>query len=165
MSGPRHLRRAALAVLAMAGVAGGPVIAQPPGRLDIRVIMSPGAGRELASRSEAIIVAAFFYGDPAPHARRYADETGRIALHRREEALPAAGGTARFALGQIPARARARVRGPLLVNVNVYSARRSSPDNLLSCDFMDGPVPGTRRMPVTLHCALIVEGTTSRYVS
>ena len=30
-------------------------------------------------------------------------------------------------------------------------------DNLLGCDFIDGPLSNVQKQPVTLHCALIEE--------
>ena len=45
-----------------------------------------------------------------------------------------------------------------MVNVNVYSARLSNDDNLISCDFIDGPVSDLTTTPITLRCALIEEG-------
>jgi hypothetical protein len=47
--------------------------------------------------------------------------------------------------------------GPPKVNVNVASARKSSSDNLLACDFIDGPLSAVQKQPVTLHCAWIEE--------
>jgi hypothetical protein len=35
--------------------------------------------------------------------------------------------------------------GPANVNVNVASARKSSPDNLLDCDFIDGALANVRK--------------------
>ena len=49
------------------------------------------------------------------------------------------------------------VEGDVKVNLNVASARKSSSDNLLGCDFIDGPLSKVQKQPVTLHCALIEE--------
>ena len=45
------------------------------------------------------------------------------------------------------------------VNVNVFSSRRSGPDNLLDCDFFQGTVAAARRAPIRLACKLIGESS------
>ena len=44
-----------------------------------------------------------------------------------------------------------------MVNVNVYSARRSGPDNILDCDFFDDALTLAQQASLTLHCKLIGE--------
>ena len=51
-----------------------------------------------------------------------------------------------------------------MLNVNIYSARRSGPDNILNCDFFDGNLRDTLHKPLVLHCALISEGYVSGVV-
>jgi hypothetical protein len=43
------------------------------------------------------------------------------------------------------------------VNVNVYSARRSGPDNILDCAFFQDTVAVARQRSVKLACKLIGE--------
>ena len=48
--------------------------------------------------------------------------------------------------------------GDIGVNVNVFTARQSGDLNLISCDFIDGPLDDViQAMPVALHCTLIEE--------
>ena len=50
------------------------------------------------------------------------------------------------------------ITGGVKVNVNLYSARHSSSDNILACDFIDGSLADVvKAQPVTLHCGLITE--------
>ena len=123
----------------------------------VTVTLSPRAAERLAALPEDIIVAASFSGDPTPEGRAHGDEIGRIALGRAEARLPPAAGTVHFAGTEAAAEAIRWVAGPVLLNVNVYSARRSGPDNLLACDFFDGTLASAARAPVTLHCGLIEE--------
>ena len=51
------------------------------------------------------------------------------------------------------------VRGPVLLNVNVYSARHTGPDNILNCDSFDGILQEAVHKPLALHCSLITEKT------
>ena len=50
-----------------------------------------------------------------------------------------------------------------MLNVNVYSARRTNPDNILSCDFFDGKLSSAVRKTPTLHCTLIEERTATEH--
>ena len=56
------------------------------------------------------------------------------------------------------------LNGGVYVNVNVWSARRHWPDNILACDFIDGVLTDVGRNPVTLHCSLISEQVPTRAV-
>ncbi|MGH8182995.1 MAG: hypothetical protein ACREPH_04975 [Rhodanobacteraceae bacterium] len=49
----------------------------------------------------------------------------------------------------------AMLDGPVMVNLNVASARKSSEDNLLACDFIEGKLTDVQKAPVALHCGLI----------
>lgn len=42
-----------------------------------------------------------------------------------------------------------------MVNINVYSARFASDDNLLDCGFIDGPVADFAGTTQTITCKLI----------
>jgi hypothetical protein len=57
------------------------------------------------------------------------------------------------------------IRGPILVNVNVYSARRSGPNNLLTCDFFDGHLHDAEHRTVPIHCSLIEEKAQAKHLS
>ena len=69
---------------------------------------------------------------------------------------PAESGTVKITGEKVNADRLQWTEGDVMVNVNVYSARLSSDDNLINCDFIDGPLPAVSA-PVTLHCALIEE--------
>ncbi len=124
----------------------------------MEVSLSPKAKARLARLHETITVSASYYGDPAAGAMKHADEVGQIDLGRARVEIPGAGGRA-----VIPG---ASVRRPRLawlattapeVNVNVFSSRRSGPDNLLDCAFFQDTVTVARKAPVKLACKLIGE--------
>jgi hypothetical protein len=140
-------------------VAGGaPSVTKNPYGFDVAVALSPRAAAKLAALGEGIIISASYFGDPAPGAERHADEVGQIDLGREQVEIPGRGGP-----GVITGRGlrRARLawltaRGPE-VNVNVYSARRSGPDNLLDCDFFQDSLGAARSRVIRLNCKLIGE--------
>ena len=53
--------------------------------------------------------------------------------------------------------ALAYIGGPVMLNMNVYSARRAGPDNVLECDLFDGLLTRASTAPIELRCGLIEE--------
>lgn len=156
-------RRARGALLAACGVMATSIAAAqgaPQGDMgfDLNVTLSEKAAASLASRNEAIVVSASYYGDPKPGARRHANEIGQIDLGREEVDIPGKPGLARITGAKVEVPRLEWLDGQVMVNVNVFTARKSGPDNLLSCDIIDGPLQKVRSAPVTLNCGLIEEG-------
>ena len=100
----------------------------------VEVTLSPRAAARLQAASEGIVVSASYYGNATRAARRRANPMGQINLAARDVAIPGRGGTARFpAIPVSPALLNGIVNRRPEVLVNVFSARRSGPDNLLDC--------------------------------
>lgn len=55
------------------------------------------------------------------------------------------------------------VEGAITVNVNVFSARLASDDNILNCDFFEGALERLRRTGAELHCSLITENEETHF--
>lgn len=135
-----------------------PVLADDGMAFDLRIVLSAKAAAKLEAEREGIIVLASYYGDPTPAAEPHANEIGMIDLAAETIEVAGASGTAHVNGRGIPAERLSRIEGPARVNVNVVSARKSSDDNVLSCDIIDADVSEVARAPVTLSCSLIEEG-------
>jgi len=131
--------------------------------IGIVVTLSPRAAEEMESRDEQITVSAAWYGAPRPDAVGDVDETGRLALGTRQWLLPGQGGSVDVAPDDRTRGNYPRVEGPVGVNVNIYSARKSGPDNLLACDIIDGDIASLAGREVAIACSLIEEGTPTRH--
>lgn len=118
---------------------------------------SPNAMKRLSALGEAVIVSAAYYGDPKPTAEQHADAVGRIQLGSENLEVPAKPGAVRITGANVKTDRLDWVAGDVKVNVNLFSARKDSQDNLLACDFIDGKLADVAQAPVTLHCALIEE--------
>jgi len=135
-----------------------PARANAPFGFAVHVTLSPKAAAKLAALHETITLSASYFGDPAPDAVRHADEVGQIDLGRQNVEISGAGGT-----GMIDGRGLKRARLAWLakpepqVNLNVYSSRRSGPNNLLDCTFFQDLVAVATRRPIELTCKLIGE--------
>lgn len=135
-------------------------MAQPPDTMpsfDVEITLSQKAAAKLSSLSEGMVIAATYAGDPVPGAEKHANQIGQIDLGRQTIDIS---GRPQFVL--IPAPhirhdALSEIRGPILLNVNVYSARRHGPDNILSCDFFDGNLEEAVHKHLSLHCSLVGE--------
>ena len=134
-----------------------PITSNTPYAFDVRVIYSKSAARTLSARRGGVIAAASYYADAAHDAERFADQVGRIDLGREEVTRSTAQTRFRFT-GRVVRRERvALTAGAVAVNVNIYSARRSSDDNLLGCTIFEGPVREARSQSVILRCKLLSE--------
>ncbi|WP_127107863.1 hypothetical protein [Pararhodobacter zhoushanensis] len=128
--------------------------------LTVSLAFSELALATLSRRGEAVIVDASYWGTPTPAGAAQADEAGQINLGGDAVEVPAIEGVVEITgRGVLTDMLEWTVAGSIGVNVNVYSARLSSDDNLLSCDFIDGPLADvqTLAMPITLNCGLIEE--------
>lgn len=125
---------------------------------DLNIVLSPKAQQQLARERESLAVMVDYYGDPTPRAQSHADEVGRINLSGSYTVLLPIGATRAHVSGsRVKSQRLGWIDGPVMVNVNVISGRRSNPDNLLSCDVIDGPLSRIQLAPTTLRCGLITE--------
>ena len=84
--------------------------------------------------------------------RRKAGSTSRPSARSKSPA------PARFAATKLDAGKLAEVEGHAArVAIEVFSGRRSSPNNLLDCDFFDDLLSVAAEKPVQAHCKLIGE--------
>lgn len=143
---------AAAAVLAAAPALAGPP--QPEG-LSIAVDLSPKAQKRLAALGEGIVASAFYFGPPAKGAARRVSPSGQVEVPVDEIAVQARGVTL---IPAAPPDARRWIAGEPRINLNLYTARRKSEDNLLDCALFEGVVPKPADQPVRIACKLIGEG-------
>ena len=120
----------------------------------VDVSLSPRAAALLRDRKEAIVVAAMYEGTPIPARQKYAGEDGLLGLGSEDVILPAAGGRATITGNKVK-RDRIGWVERFDVLVNVYSARRSSQDNLLDCGIFEDSVAKAHAAPIRISCRLI----------
>jgi hypothetical protein len=136
----------------------------PPNTLDTvsparrkRLSLLRGLSAILLFQREGIVVSASYYGDPMPSAERHANQVGQIDLGREKIETPGYALTVHVSGANVDRSRLAWIHGPVMLNVNVYSARRRGPDNILNCDFFDGKFQDATGKPLALHCSLITE--------
>lgn len=122
----------------------------------VQITLSEKARQRMASPAETSIVSATYFADPTPAASDQANEVGQIDMGKTqvELALP---GTATFDGSALRQDRLALIQDEPQVNINVYSGRRSSPDNLLDCGIFQDTVTVAASKPITIGCKLIDE--------
>ena len=134
--------------------------ASAPG-FDVAVTLSPKAQQTLAAAHETICISAEFYGEVNDAGRKHhvGDEMDQVYFGGGEWRDEIAGaGTAHFAVPPAdPATLQYVQDGKEQVLINVFTGRRSSPDNLITCDFFQDDVKIAEAKGVKVACKLIKE--------
>jgi hypothetical protein len=112
----------------------------------------------LGARKETVIVAGYLYGFPKQGTpKRYVDEIGQVdAGEVKDEIVPGAPATFdHIKLDQAMTK-WFDSQGPQLL-INVYSGRKSSPNNLLDCGLYEGSLKAIQGQTIPISCKLIGE--------
>jgi hypothetical protein len=124
----------------------------------VDVSLSSAAAAKLNALKEKIIVSVFWYGEPTGAARKRANAMGQINLGTEEVRLPASGGRGEITGKTVQIKHIDWVqRRAVRVNVNVFSARLSGPNNYLDCGAFEDAVAIARSKSVQMTCKLIGE--------
>lgn len=119
----------------------------------IQVHFDTASRTALTKAGERVVLSGYFYGEPAPDAKMQADEVGQIYLSGEEYTILPVDQPVTF--GQTLAKAPVdQVVEPYL-NVNIYSARFTSDENLLDCEIVDDSVKILGASVHVLNCKLI----------
>jgi hypothetical protein len=162
--------KAALAFLLLAaGATLGPAAAQQPKAsppapvatvpgFTVAITYSQKAMATLTSSKETVIVDGDLYGFAKPGTpKQDADHMGEVYMGEVKDEI-APGATATFKNVQTK-QANAKwidSRGVQLL-INVYSGRKSSPNNLLDCGIYEGPLKDVQGTTIPIACKLIGE--------
>jgi len=124
----------------------------------VDVSLSSPAAAKLNALKEKIVVSVLWYGQPTSAARKRADEAGQIDLGTEQVRLPGSGGPAAITGRSVQVKHIDWVKNRAVrVNVNIFSARLSGPDNYLDCGVFEDTVVVARSKPVQMVCKLIGE--------
>lgn len=138
-----------------AGAVPSETVRVPPFR--ISVTLSDQAGETLRGLNETVVVAASFSRAPRPGLQSQGGTAGELLLGEARVEMPSSGVVA-FSLVDLP---RERVLALLdpnyEVHVNVFSGRRSGPDNLLDCGTVQGRIVDLQYQLHEVSCKLIRE--------
>jgi hypothetical protein len=122
----------------------------------VDVTLSPKAAALLQAKKEGIKVSAEYMGDPVAGKEAKAGDGGEIELGNEIVTIPGASGRA-IITGKTVNASRISWVKEFDVNINVFTARLSSPDNLIDCDFFQDAVSKAQAKPLAISCKLIGE--------
>lgn len=141
-----------------AGLEADPAAPPNPYAFEVSLALTPRAAEKLAATKERVIVDAMYFGPAISATAPGVDEHGmEVSLGGNMievdpvNALVKAPGTG-FDATNI-----ASITGEPEVLVNVYSARKTHTDNIISCGIYQGPVKMAQQKPVEIRCDLIYD--------
>lgn len=134
-----------------------PVAAAPsPYAFEVNLTLTPRAAEMLASTKERVIVDAMYFGLPISPDAPGIDEHGeQIYLGNDAVEVDPVNAVVKAPGNGFDATHLASVKGEPEVLVNVYSARKTHENNLISCGLYQGPVAMAQKQPVPIACDLI----------
>jgi hypothetical protein len=151
-----------LAACAPAGSVEEPVAAAgappSPHAFEVSLTLTPRAAEKLATTNERVIVNAMYFGLAVSADAPGVDDHGmEVGLGSDEVEVPPENAVVKAPGSGFDPTHIASIKGEPEVLVNVYSARKSHADNLLSCGIYQGPVKMAQQKPVEIQCDLIYD--------
>lgn len=136
--------------------------AEPTPKFSVAVTLSKEALAELTRRKEQVSVSAMYSGEPTAEAtkKKIDNEIGEVDLGDEAQTRPFAGPTETyvFAGKAFQAKKTKWIKpGTASILINVYSARKSTDDNLLDCTIFQDTVTLANAKPIEIACKLIGE--------
>lgn len=143
---------------AQQGSASAAAPASPPASFTVKVTYSQKAMDKLVAAKETVIVTGYLNASPiAGTPKKYVDHVGQLDIGEVHREI-APGAIATFT-GVKPDQAMVKWidrQGPQLL-INVYSGRKSSPNNLLDCGIYEGSLAAIQGQSIPISCKLIGE--------
>jgi hypothetical protein len=124
----------------------------------VTIAYSQKAMATLVAGKETVIVAGYLSGFPIQGTpKKYVDHEGQVDMGEVTKEI-APGATAKFDTVKLnqPMLKWLDDRGPQLL-INVYSGRKSSPNNLLDCGIYEGSLQAIQGQSIPISCKLIGE--------
>ena len=129
-----------------------------PAGFTVKVTYSQKAMDTLVAAKETVIVAGYLYGFPkAATPKRDIDEVGQVDMGEvKQEIAPAVPATFDRVKPDQALMKWLDNQGLQLL-INVYSGRKSSPNNLLDCGIYEGSLASAQGQSIPISCKLIGE--------
>ncbi|WP_153045736.1 hypothetical protein [Advenella sp. S44] len=129
---------------------------------DIDISLSTQALTTINETGENLTMLVTYYGDPSPAGKKYVNDIGTVELVSKTIELNVPGEPIHVSGHDITQSRLAWINDSVKVNVNLYSSRKASDDNILDCDFIDDELKNVvSASPVPMHCSLISENRQS----
>jgi hypothetical protein len=132
--------------------------AAAPAGFTVKVTYSQKAMDKLVAGKETVIVDGELSGSPKPGTpKRFVDDIGQVDVGEvKDEIVPGAEATFDHIKLDQAMMKWVDSSGPQLL-INVYSGRKSSPNNLLDCGIYEGSLAAVQGQSIPISCKLIGE--------
>jgi hypothetical protein len=131
----------------------------PPAGFSVKITYSQKARDTLAAAKETVVVAGYLYGFPKQGTpKQYVDKMGQVGIgdEIHQEITPGAAATFGAVKLDQSMLKWLDTQGPQIL-INVYSGRKSSPNNLLDCGIYEGSLAAIQGTTIPISCKLIGE--------
>ncbi|MGD1062302.1 MAG: hypothetical protein ABR860_03500 [Terracidiphilus sp.] len=134
-----------------------PPAATVPG-FTVTITCSQKAMATLVSGRETVIVVGYLYGFPKQGTpKKYVDEVGQVDMGEVKDEIAPGAAAAFDRIKLDPAMKKWFDSQGLQLLINVYSGRKSSPNNLLDCGIYEGALKAIQGQSIPISCKLIGE--------
>jgi hypothetical protein len=134
-----------------------PPAATVPG-FTVTITYSQKAMATLVSGKETVIVVGYLYGFPKQGTpRKYVDEVGQVDMGEVKDEIAPGAAAAFDRIKLDSAMVKWFDSQGLQLLINVYSGRKSSPNNLLDCGIYEGALKAVQDQSIPISCKLIGE--------
>lgn len=122
--------------------------------VDVSITLTPDAAAELKNRGETLVIEATYAGDPTPESSSQVNEFGLVELGSDTRELTGAGQVS-FDEDVIDKSRLPLIAGQPQIMLNVRSARKRTPTNILACDLFWDSVEAASAATVEIQCGLL----------
>jgi hypothetical protein len=139
-------------LLATATPSGAKTKAVPPVSIDLQ--MDANTVATLEKRGEKVVVRGWYYGFPVAGSTVQLDDMGLVYLGNEELTIWPAARTSLALGGNLASAPIQDVQQPM-INVNVFTARHTDENNLITCKLVEGAMADLAATPQVITCSLI----------
>lgn len=126
--------------------------------VNVQITLSPAAQELLKSKTEKVLIAATYSGDPkaSEQAQKMADASGTIKLGENKKTLDGAGSVT-FQKDVLDKAKLDFILGEVQLTINVTSSKTSTSENLLACPFYWETLAVASKASVQIACTTMAE--------
>jgi hypothetical protein len=121
----------------------------------IELSFSPRTLAKLRELGEKVTVSNFYYGMAAPGAGAKAETMGQVGLGDNAMQVEPVNQIVRVSVSPLDPAKLKDIEGEPKLLINVFTARKAAPDNLINCGIYDDNLARAEAAPLAIDCDLI----------
>ena len=121
----------------------------------VELTFTPRTLTKLQELGEKVSIANFYYGVAAPGAEAKAETAGQVSIGDNTMQVEPANQIVRVSVSPFAPAKLKDVAGEPKLLINVFTARKVAPDNLINCGIYDDDLAMAQAAPIPITCDLI----------